>query len=409
MNPLTNVKNINKLNQKELELGLTSKKSWHDQYKDSAWVFVGGLPYDLTEGDVVCVFSQYGEIVNINLVRDQKSGKSKGFCFVCFEDQRSTVLSVDNLNGIKLLGRTIRVDHVENYKVPKEHGDEDEETKRLRMEGCAPKTPTPETEKDGEKKKIDKKKKKEKRKSDNDSIDSDAPKGQTITNKKNKAESLMSPDSKAKRKKHEMSARSDMKIKTEKHDPGYEKALDNRGVDPVDSKKRRVSLSSSESDSSINERDRKIKRDRESLLTEKGSEDREMHHKYDNFNLRDRIRYSSKDKGSSEMSDRSARGKHDARDDSYLKDPHDKQRDRRERSMDSEEMDQNKNSDIRGDNSRYPEESRRRHEYNPDVEYSRGDRDGRYRERDNYYRKDDRYKRDDDRWDRNRYYNRYKK
>lgn len=48
------------MNERELELGLIGKKSWHDQYKDSAWVFIGGLPYDLTEGDVIAVFSQYG-------------------------------------------------------------------------------------------------------------------------------------------------------------------------------------------------------------------------------------------------------------------------------------------------------------------------------------------------------------
>lgn len=46
--------------------------------------------------------SRYGEIVNINLVRDKKTGKSKGFCFVCYEDQRSTILAVDNFNGIKV-------------------------------------------------------------------------------------------------------------------------------------------------------------------------------------------------------------------------------------------------------------------------------------------------------------------
>ncbi|XP_046559309.1 RNA-binding motif protein, X-linked 2-like [Haliotis rubra] len=139
MNPLTNVRNIQKLNQTELQLGTVGKKSWHDQYKDSAWLFIGGLPYELTEGDIICVFSQYGEIVNINLVRDKGTGKSKGYGFLCYEDQRSTVLAVDNLNSIKLLGRVIRVDHVENYKIPKEHGDEDEVTKRLREEGCAPK------------------------------------------------------------------------------------------------------------------------------------------------------------------------------------------------------------------------------------------------------------------------------
>ena len=40
--------------------------------------------------------------MNINLVRDRKSGKSKGFCFLAYEDQRSTVLAVDNLNGFKV-------------------------------------------------------------------------------------------------------------------------------------------------------------------------------------------------------------------------------------------------------------------------------------------------------------------
>ena len=108
-------------------------------YSSSAWIFIGGLNYDLSEGDVITVFSQYGEVVNINLIRDQKTGKSKGFCFLCYEDQRSTVLAVDNLNAIKLLNRVIRVDHVSQYKIPKEHEDIDDITRRLYTEGCAPK------------------------------------------------------------------------------------------------------------------------------------------------------------------------------------------------------------------------------------------------------------------------------
>lgn len=107
------------MNERELHLGYTgTESSWHRQYKDSAWIFVGGLSYDLTEGDVICVFSQYGEIANINLVRDADTGRSKGFAFVCYENQKSTVLATDNLNGIKLAGRIIRVDHVEKYRVP---------------------------------------------------------------------------------------------------------------------------------------------------------------------------------------------------------------------------------------------------------------------------------------------------
>ena len=45
---------------------------------------------------------RYGEVVDINLVRDMATGKSKGFCFIAYEDQRSTVLAVDNFNGIKV-------------------------------------------------------------------------------------------------------------------------------------------------------------------------------------------------------------------------------------------------------------------------------------------------------------------
>lgn len=120
-------------------MGIDIKNSWHQMYKNSAWIFVGGLHYDLSEGDVIAVFSQYGEIVNINLVRDRATGKSRGFAFICYEDQRSTILAVDNFNGIKLLNRIIRVDHVEEYKIPKEFDNITAEMKELYNEGCAPK------------------------------------------------------------------------------------------------------------------------------------------------------------------------------------------------------------------------------------------------------------------------------
>lgn len=40
--------------------------------------------------------------MNINLVRDKATGRSRGFAFLCYEDQKSTILAVDNLNGIKV-------------------------------------------------------------------------------------------------------------------------------------------------------------------------------------------------------------------------------------------------------------------------------------------------------------------
>ncbi|KAI5481926.1 RNA binding motif protein X-linked 2 [Pseudohyphozyma bogoriensis] len=111
MNTVAEIRRIN-----ELELASGSKASWHDQYKDSAYIHVGGLPYQLTEGDVITIFSQYGEVVDISLPRDQNTQKPKGFAFLMYADQRSTVLAVDNLGGSKVLDRTLKVDHVLNYK-----------------------------------------------------------------------------------------------------------------------------------------------------------------------------------------------------------------------------------------------------------------------------------------------------
>ncbi|KAH9844369.1 uncharacterized protein C8Q71DRAFT_732336 [Rhodofomes roseus] len=118
------VREINKINERELEMGATG--SWHDDYKDSAYIFIGGLHSDLTEGDAITIFSQYGEVMDVNLPRDKNTGKTRGFGFLMYEDQRSTILAVDNLNGAKVLDRTLRVDHVKNYKQPKMKGEDGE-------------------------------------------------------------------------------------------------------------------------------------------------------------------------------------------------------------------------------------------------------------------------------------------
>lgn len=58
--------------------------------------------------------------------RDKETGKPRGFAFLMYEDQRSTVLAVDNLNGAKVQERTLRVDHVKNYKQKGKKGDNGE-------------------------------------------------------------------------------------------------------------------------------------------------------------------------------------------------------------------------------------------------------------------------------------------
>ena len=49
---------VQRINEKEVWASLDGKTSWHEQYAQSAYIFVGGLGYNLTEGDVLCIFSQ---------------------------------------------------------------------------------------------------------------------------------------------------------------------------------------------------------------------------------------------------------------------------------------------------------------------------------------------------------------
>ena len=127
MNLLSKIKQIQRLNEEELNFNISESASWHYKYRDSSYIFICGFPKEVTEGDLVIVFSQFGEIVDCHIVRDKEIGKSKGFGYICYEDQRSTILAVDNLNGIKIGGKFILVDHVEEYKLPKEFEQSDDE------------------------------------------------------------------------------------------------------------------------------------------------------------------------------------------------------------------------------------------------------------------------------------------
>ncbi|XP_002979026.2 zinc finger CCCH domain-containing protein 25 [Selaginella moellendorffii] len=130
MNPLTQVKNLQKITARESASGIAESASWHAEYKDSAYIFFGGLAYELNEGDILAVFAQYGEVVDVNLIRDKGTGKSKGYGFLAYEDQRSTTLAVDNLNGAQVAGRTLRVDHVRKYRKKEEEDEEERQKKR---------------------------------------------------------------------------------------------------------------------------------------------------------------------------------------------------------------------------------------------------------------------------------------
>ena len=112
---MAQIEAVKRLCERELKDGVEPQNSWHFQYRRCAYIYIGNFERELSEGDIITAFSQFGEVVDINLIREE-DGKSKGFCFLAFEDQRSTVLAIDNMNGYHLYKRALRVDHAPDYK-----------------------------------------------------------------------------------------------------------------------------------------------------------------------------------------------------------------------------------------------------------------------------------------------------
>jgi RNA recognition motif-containing protein len=72
-------------------------------------LYVGGLPYQTNEQDLLDLFGQVGNVVEATVITDRDTGRSKGFGFVEMGDDQSGHTAVERLNGTLLGNRTITV------------------------------------------------------------------------------------------------------------------------------------------------------------------------------------------------------------------------------------------------------------------------------------------------------------
>ena len=71
-------------------------------------LYVGGLPYQTTEHDLIDLFEQVGQVTEASVITDRDTGRSKGFGFVEMSDEQAQT-AIDRLNGTILGDRTITV------------------------------------------------------------------------------------------------------------------------------------------------------------------------------------------------------------------------------------------------------------------------------------------------------------
>uniref|UniRef100_A0A8C3AF67 Transformer-2 protein homolog beta n=1 Tax=Cyclopterus lumpus TaxID=8103 RepID=A0A8C3AF67_CYCLU len=72
---------------------------------------VFGLSLYTTERDLREVFSRHGPLAGVNVVYDQRTGRSRGFAFVYYERIDDSKEAMERANGMELDGRRIRVDY----------------------------------------------------------------------------------------------------------------------------------------------------------------------------------------------------------------------------------------------------------------------------------------------------------
>ncbi len=80
-------------------------------------IYVGNLPYGVSEGDLRSLFEQFGAVTSATIIKDKFTGDSKGFGFVEMSDADAQA-AIDNLNGTEFKGRSLTV----NQARPKADG-----------------------------------------------------------------------------------------------------------------------------------------------------------------------------------------------------------------------------------------------------------------------------------------------
>jgi RNA recognition motif-containing protein len=72
-------------------------------------IYVGNIPFTVTETQVRELFEQYGTVDSLAWITDRDTGRFRGFAFVEMEDA-AAVSAINGLNGQDVDGRPLKVD-----------------------------------------------------------------------------------------------------------------------------------------------------------------------------------------------------------------------------------------------------------------------------------------------------------
>jgi len=72
-------------------------------------LYVGNLPYEVGEGELQDLFGQAGSVESVTVMRDQMTGRARGFAFVEMSTDEEAQQAITTLNGSQVGGRSLTV------------------------------------------------------------------------------------------------------------------------------------------------------------------------------------------------------------------------------------------------------------------------------------------------------------
>jgi RNA recognition motif-containing protein len=72
-------------------------------------LYVGNLPYEVGEAELQELFGRAGSVESVNVMRDQATGRARGFAFVEMSTEEEAQNAISALNGTQVGGRSLTV------------------------------------------------------------------------------------------------------------------------------------------------------------------------------------------------------------------------------------------------------------------------------------------------------------
>uniref|UniRef100_A0A0A9X5R2 Poly(U)-binding-splicing factor PUF60 n=1 Tax=Lygus hesperus TaxID=30085 RepID=A0A0A9X5R2_LYGHE len=79
-------------------------------------VYVGSIPYHVPVDSIRQMFEPFGEIVSINMVMNNETGKHRGYGFITYQHDADAKSAISVMNGQKILGRAMVVNYSNNNR-----------------------------------------------------------------------------------------------------------------------------------------------------------------------------------------------------------------------------------------------------------------------------------------------------